>query len=47
MINNTELEIEDIQSSNDFEYLFNLSKDQNFFDDINDYAIPSLNEENP
>ena len=43
MINNTELKIEDIQSSNDFEYLFNLSKDQNFFDDINDYAIPSLN----
>ena len=43
MINNTELKIEDIQSSNDFEYLFNLSKDRNFFDDINKYAIPSLN----
>ena len=43
MKNNTELTIDNIKSSNDFEYLLSLAKKKNFFDDINKYAIPTLN----
>ena len=43
MKNNIELTIDNIKSSNDFEYLLSLAKKKNFFDDINKYAIPTLN----
>ena len=43
MKNKSEFTINDINSSEDFEYLFNLAKEKNFFDDINKYAIPTLN----
>ena len=43
MKNNTELTIENIKSSNDFLYLLNLAKENSFFDDVNKYAIPTLN----
>ena len=43
MRNNTEITIDKIQSSNDFEFLFKLAHKENFFDDINKYALNSLN----
>ncbi len=43
MKNNIELNIENIKSENDFDYLFKLAKEKNFFDDINNYALPTLN----
>ena len=43
MKNNTKLTIENIKSVDDFDYLFKLAKEKNFFDDINNYALPTLN----
>ncbi len=43
MKNRSELTIDDINSSNDFEYLFNFAKEKNFFDDLNKYSIPTIN----
>ena len=43
MKNNIKLTIENIKSTNDFNYLFELAKKKNFFDDINKYALPTLN----
>ena len=43
MKDKTELTINNIKSCDDFEYLFKLAKERNFFDDINKFAIPSLN----
>ncbi|MAH97784.1 MAG: hypothetical protein CMA12_00335 [Euryarchaeota archaeon] len=43
MRNNIKLTIENIRSSDNFNYLFNLAKEENFFDDINKLAVPTLN----
>ena len=43
MKNNTEITIDYIQSCDDFEFLFKLAQKEKFFNDINEYAIPSLN----
>ena len=42
MKTNLNLKVENIQSSNDF-YLLKIAEENNFFNDLNKYAIPTLN----
>ena len=43
MKNNIKLTIENVRSTNDFNYLFKLAKEKIFFDYINKYDIPTIN----